>query len=323
MSSYIELPSFNPVIIDLPGPLSLTWYGTMYLCGFLSVYLFVNYQIRKRNVIINQDLISNVMGLGFLGVLLGGRLGFVFFVAPKYYLDNPGLIIRVWEGGMYFFGGLIVAMLLPLITLRKANVNYFDLCDLIVIPAPLALAFGRLGNFINGEFWGKVSRVPWAMIFPTVPDSARFDPADSEIAQWISDAGIGIPSSGLVNLPRHPVQLYELVLEGIILFFILFLFRNIGRPKPRGSLTSLFIGLYGIMRFWIEFYRHPVSHSALVFDSSWLTVSMLLSIPMILLGVAGLWFSYRKNIPNAIYSEDFNRKRRDSSEASSSAAKKD
>jgi len=301
MNAYITAPVFNPILLDLPGPLAVSWYGTMYLCGFLFAWFFVKTHIRKQKIVMTNDEFSNILSLIFVGVLAGGRLGFCLFVQPAYYLRHPLEILAVWDGGMYFFGGLFAAMFLPWLYTRKTKLNYLDVADLIIIPAPMALGFGRWGNFINGEFWGKPSHAPWAMVFDTVPLSNRFDAAQGWVAEWATGIGMKIPASGLVNLPRHPVQLYELVLEGIILFFILLLFRNIGKPKPRGSLLSLFLLGYGLMRFWMEFYRNPVSHSALILGSRWFTISMLFTIPMILTGTAGLIFSFKRGVPNAIY----------------------
>ena len=303
VQSYLRAPSFNPVLLELPGPPAVSWYGLMYLCGFVFAYLFVQSHIRRGRVRLTSEQFSNILLFIFLGVIVGGRLGFTLFVHPSFYLRSPGQILAVWDGGMYFFGGLIAAMILPWLYLRKTDLNYLDVGDLIIITAPMGLAFGRWGNFMNGEFWGKPARVPWGMVFDTVPASEYLNTADPWVAEWAARIGMDVPRSGLVNMPRHPVQLYELILEGILLFFILLLFRNIGRPKPRGSVLSLFLLGYGLMRFWMEFYRHPVSHSALIAGSRWFTISMLFTLPMIIAGAAGLFLSFRKNIPNAIYTD--------------------
>ncbi len=303
MKSYLTAPTFNPILVDLPGPLAVSWYGMMYLCGFLFAYFFVRYHIRKRKILMNSEEFSNILALIFVGVLAGGRLGFCLFVHPSYYLRHPLEILAVWDGGMYFFGGLFAAMILPWLAVRKTKLKYLDVADLIIIPAPMALAFGRWGNFMNGEFWGKPSLAPWAMVFDTVPAANHFSASESWVAEWIAEIGMKVPASGLVNLPRHPVQLYELILEGIILFFILLLFRNIGKPKPRGSVLSLFLLGYGLMRFWMEFYRNPTSHSALIMGSNWFTISMLFSLPMIIAGALGLFVSFRRAVPNEIYGD--------------------
>lgn len=297
MKNYLSVPNFNPIIFDFPGPLAITWYSLMYLIGFLFIYQFVNYHIKKRKIVMTSNEFSSVLTMAFLGVIIGGRLGFVFFVHPAYYLRNPLEIFMIWEGGMYFFGGLILAMLLPLLYLRRTKLNYFDIADLLIIPVPIALAFGRWGNFMNGEFWGKPSRAPWAMVFDSVPNSERFSGTEDWVASWAAE--IGMDSSRLVNLPRHPVQLYELLFEGILLFIILLLFRS--NSRPRGSVLSMFFLIYGALRFWIEFYRHPTSHSALILGSDWFTLGMLFSIPMIICGALGLFFSFRFKVRNKLY----------------------
>lgn len=313
MNNHIHLPEFNPILVDLPGPPAISWYGLMYLLGVLFVYFFVFVHIRTRKIDLEDEQFMEILLRAFLGVIVGGRLGFCFFVEPAYYLRHPVEILHVWDGGMYFFGGMMLAMLFPVLYVRKIGKNYFDLADLVVIPAPIALGFGRIGNFINGEFWGRPSAAPWAMVFPTVPRDKWFAPGSEEIREFLLKTGVSLSSgpgggtteainTALINLPRHPVQLYELVLEGILLFLILLLFRNIGRSKPRGSVTSLFLFLYGVFRFWIEFYREPVEHSAII-AGDWFTISMLFSVPMVLLGGFGLWYAYRRDLPNLLYGE--------------------
>jgi len=297
VKAYPSAPSFNPILLELPGPLAISWYGLMYLLGFLFTYYFVNHHIRKHKIIMTSAEFSNILTMAFIGVILGGRLGFVLFVHPAYYFSNPLKILSIWDGGMYFFGGLILAMFLPWLYVRRTKLNYLDIADLLIIPVPMALAFGRWGNFMNGEFWGKPSRAPWAMVFDSVPDSERFSGSVNWVSSWAAE--IGMDSSGLVNLPRHPVQLYELLFEGILLFIVLLLFRS--KSRPRGSVLSMFLLIYGALRFWIEFYRHPVSHSALVLGSSWLTLSMLFSIPMVLCGVLGLSLSFKFKLKNKLY----------------------
>lgn len=301
MIGYIRAPNINPVMINLPGPMAISWYGVMYLMGLLFAFLFVLYHIRKKRIELDNEQFTDILIRIFLGVIIGGRIGFCLFVNPSYYLRNPLQILAVWEGGMYFFGGLILAMILPYFYIRKINRNYFDAADLIIIPAPIALAFGRLGNFINGEFWGRPSTAPWAMIFDTVPRSYWFRTDEGWVQEFIAAIGIRVPAGQeLVNLPRHPVQLYELFFEGVLLFFVLLLFRDIGKPKPRGSILSLFMLTYGGLRFWIEFYREPTSHSAIV-AGDWFTLSMLFSVPMVLAGAGGLLLAYKYNKPNMLY----------------------
>jgi phosphatidylglycerol:prolipoprotein diacylglycerol transferase len=301
MIGYIQAPNINPVMIDLPGPMAISWYGVMYLMGLLFAYLFVLYHIRRKRIELDNEQFTDILIRIFLGVIIGGRLGFCLFVNPSYYLRNPLRILAVWEGGMYFFGGLILAIILPYFYIRRIRRNYFDVGDLIIIPAPIALALGRLGNFINGEFWGRPSTAPWAMVFDTVPRTNWFPADESWVQEFIAAIGMRVPAEQkLVNLPRHPVQLYELFFEGVLLFFVLLLFRNIGKPKPRGSILSLFMLAYGAFRFWIEFYREPTSHSAIV-AGDWFTLGMLFSVPMVLAGAAGLLLAFKYNKPNMLY----------------------
>ncbi len=297
----LTIPQFNPVILNLPGPLALSWYGFCYLLGFFFAYLFVWDHMRRNRISLSMEQFMEILTRAFLGVLVGGRLGFTLFVNPAYYLQNPLKIFAVWEGGMYFFGGLLVAILLPWFYARKQKQNFLEVTDLILIPVPIGLAFGRLGNFINGEFWGRPSSSPLAMVFESVPRDKWFSIDKPWVARIMEETGMqSAVGQNLVNLPRHPVQLYELVLEGLVLYAGLLLFRNLGRPKPRGSVSSLFLLGYGAMRFWIEFYREPTSHSAII-AGDWFTLSMLFCIPMIVGGIAGLALSYKKNQTNELY----------------------
>jgi phosphatidylglycerol:prolipoprotein diacylglycerol transferase len=297
----IQVPVFNPILLDLPGPLAVSWSGLTYLMGFVFAYVFVWDHIRRQRIVMTNDQFMEILIRIFIGVLVGGRLGFVLFVNPAYYFQNPLQIFAVWEGGMYFFGGFIMAVILPYFYIRKQDLNYFDLADFIIIPAPIGLAFGRLGNFINGEFWGRPSASPLAMVFDSVQRSNWLPVSDPLAREIIEETGMTVlAGQSMVNLPRHPVQLYELVLNGIVLYAILLLFRNIGRAKPRGSVASLFLLGYGVFRFWVEFYREPVSHSAII-AGDWFTLSMLFAIPMIVLGAVGLIISYRKNQENLLY----------------------
>ena len=297
----LQVPVFNPHIVDFPGPLAVSWYGFMYLVGFFFVYLFVVDQIRRKKITLDRNQFMEILTWIVVGVLVGGRLGFVLFVNPAYFLNNPLRIFAVWEGGMYFFGGLIVPLIMVYFYVRKRQIAFFDLTDLVLIPVPIGLAFGRVGNFINGEFWGKPAASPLAMIFDSVPRDKWFPASEPWVQEIMNKTGMSsVQNQGLVNLPRHPVQLYELVLEGIVLYVILLLFRNIGPPKPRGSVSSLFLLGYGIFRFWVEFYREPVSHSRYI-AGDWFTLSMLFTIPMILIGIFGLAFAYRKGQTNKLY----------------------
>lgn len=306
----LQVPVFDPILLNLPGPLAVSWYGLTYLMGFVFAYVFVWDHIRRNKVLLTQDQFMEILIRIFIGVLVGGRLGFTLFVNPGYYLQNPLKILAVWEGGMYFFGGFAAALIIPWFYIRKQKMNYWDLADFIIIPAPIGLAFGRLGNFINGEFWGRPSSSPLAMVFDSVPRSEWFSTDLPWVQDIIRETGMTVlAGQSMVNLPRHPVQLYELVLEGIVLYAMMLLFRNIGKPKPRGSVVSLFLLGYGIFRFWIEFYREPTSHSAII-AGDWFTLSMLFTIPMILAGIAGMIIAYKKNHTNELYTDQVQKDRR-------------
>ena len=297
----LRVPVFNPVLINLPGPLAISWYGLMYLLGLLFIYIFVTSHIKRGKITLKRVHFIEILTRVFIGVLVGGRLGYVFFVDPANFLRNPLQIFAIWEGGMYFFGGFIAAIVIPLFYMKKHKLNFFDVADLIIIPVPMALAFGRLGNFINGEFWGKPSASPLAMVFDSVQMWDWFPVSTPWVQEIVDATGMSVTDGReLVNLPRHPVQLYELVLEGVLLYALLHLFRNIGPPKPRGSVFSLFLIAYGAFRFWIEFYRNPESHSRYL-AGDWFTLGMLFSIPMVLIGIFGLVFAYRKQQTNKLY----------------------
>ncbi|NND81260.1 MAG: prolipoprotein diacylglyceryl transferase [Gammaproteobacteria bacterium] len=250
-------PQFDPVAIHL-GPLAIHWYGLMYVFGFLSVYLLLNYRIRKWPQLCDAkwhaEAISDLIFYGALGAVLGGRLGYVLFYKPAYYLANPIDIIFVNQGGMSFHGGLLGVIVGMALFARKLNMSFFTVADFVAIVAPIGLFFGRMGNFINQELWGKPSDLPWAMVFSTADDQ-----------------------------PRHPSMLYEAMLEGVVLFIVLWWFAR--QPRHAGAISGLFLVGYALSRILVEFVRVPDAHlNYLLFD--WVTMGHLLSLPMLL---AGLW----------------------------------
>ncbi len=249
----IPYPKIDPVIIRI-GPLAIRWYGLMYLLGFASSYLLVRYQVKKKELDISLKDIESLYSWLVIGLIVGARLGYVIFYDLKEYIRSPFEIFAVWHGGMSFHGGLIGTLLAGLLFCRKNRKSFWQLSDLIIVTAPIGLGLGRLGNFINGELYGRVTGLPWGMVFPS-----------------------GGP------LPRHPSQLYEFLLEGVLLFIILWRLKDKG--LRRGSLTSLFLILYGSFRFFVEFFREPdvqLGYIAGVF-----TMGQILSATMILSG-AGL-----------------------------------
>jgi phosphatidylglycerol---prolipoprotein diacylglyceryl transferase len=256
-------PQFDPVAFSL-GPLAVRWYGLMYLVAFVQFILLGRYRIRTRPGLLTVEQLDDLLFYGMLGVILGGRLGQVLFYEPAYYLAHPLEILAVWKGGMSFHGGFLGVLAAMGLWSRKHRIAWFDITDFIAPLVPLGLAAGRIGNFINGELWGRVAdpSLPWAMIFPQADDMQ----------------------------PRHPSQLYHVGLEGLALFAILWIFSS--RPRPRSAVSGVFLIGYGAFRFVTEFFREP-DHG--IFGQSY-TISMgqWLSLPMIAIGVAMLVMAYRK-----------------------------
>ncbi|MDD2664962.1 MAG: prolipoprotein diacylglyceryl transferase [Dechloromonas sp.] len=256
-------PQFDPVAFSV-GPLSVRWYGLMYLVAFIQFILLGRLRIKSRPGLLSVEQLDDLLFYGMLGVILGGRLGQVLFYEPGYYLANPLEILAVWKGGMSFHGGFLGVLVAMTLWARKSRLAWFDVTDFIAPLVPLGLAAGRLGNFINGELWGRVAdpALPWAMVFPQAGDMAA----------------------------RHPSQLYHVGLEGLALFALLWLFT--AKPRPRGAASGVFLIGYGAFRFVTEYFREP-DHG--IFGQSY-TVSMgqWLSLPMVLAGVLLLVLAYRR-----------------------------
>ncbi|HIF9189536.1 TPA: prolipoprotein diacylglyceryl transferase [Photobacterium damselae] len=260
MQGYLTFPQIDPVLVQI-GPLAIRWYGLMYLVGFAFAMWLANRRADQPGSGWTKDQVSDLLFAGFLGVVIGGRIGYVLFYNFDLFLANPLYLFKVWTGGMSFHGGLLGVITAMFWYGHKNGRTFFSIADFIAPLVPFGLGMGRLGNFINGELWGRVTDVPWAMIFPT-----------------------GGP------LPRHPSQLYEFLLEGVVLFIILNLF--IRKPRPTGAVSGLFLLCYGSFRFFVEFFRQP--DAQLGFFDGWLTMGQILSTPMILLGAAILIWAYKK-----------------------------
>jgi phosphatidylglycerol:prolipoprotein diacylglycerol transferase len=255
-------PHINPIALQL-GPLAVHWYGLMYMAGFLT-FIWLG---RKRIVTLNLQQINNktlddLLFYGVLGVILGGRLGEVLFYNPSYYFSNPFKILAVWEGGMSFHGGFLGVLIAMAVFAYQHKLRWLELMDFVAPLVPPGLAFGRLGNFINGELWGRPTDATWGMIFPHVD-----------------------------NLPRHPSQLYEFALEGVMLFVILWLYAK--KPRPVGSVSGLFLIGYGSFRFLAEFTRNPDDG---IFGLMTFGISMgqWLSLPMVAVGIIMMTWSMRR-----------------------------
>lgn len=251
------IDNLNPVLIHL-GPLQIHWYGAMYALSFIIAYYLICYLAPKRGVPLDRDGVAELIIYLAAGVLFGGRLGYVLFYNLPYYLHHPVKIVAVWDGGMSFHGGLIGVTMAGLLFSRNSGVPFWSLTELVVPVAPLGLFLGRLGNFINGELWGRPSDLPWAMIFPRVPLVHG------------------------VMVPRHPSQLYEAILEGLVLFAIIWILAQ--KPRPKGVLFGTFLALYGLFRCFLEFFRQP--DLQLGFIGGVITMGQILSIPMILIGLS-------------------------------------
>lgn len=247
----IPYPNISPEIVRI-GPFSIRWYGMMYLLGFLFSYLLVRYQVKKRNLPIHKALIDSLYTYIILGLLFGARLGYIIFYNLPFYLKNPLEVFAVWHGGMSFHGGLIGCIVSSYIFSRRYRLNFWQLSDLIVVTAPVGLGLGRLGNFINGELYGRVTDLPWAMVFP--------------------DGG---------PLPRHPSQLYEFLLEGVALFLILWSLKE--KVPKNGYLSAIFLFLYGLFRFTVEFFREPDPQIGYIIR--FFTMGQILSAIMIFAGL--------------------------------------
>lgn len=255
-------PHINPIALQL-GPLAIHWYGLMYMAGFLT-FLWLG---RKRIVTLNYTQITNktlddLLFYGVLGVILGGRMGEVLFYNPAYYLSHPLKILAVWEGGMSFHGGFLGVLVAMAVFAYQQKLRWLELMDFIAPLVPPGLAFGRLGNFINGELWGRPTDAPWGMVFSHVD-----------------------------NLPRHPSQLYEFALEGVMLFVLLWLYAK--KPRPTGSVSGLFLIGYGSFRFLGEFTRNPDDG---IFGLMTFGISMgqWLSLPMVVTGILMMLWSMRR-----------------------------
>ncbi len=281
-NGYLAFPQFDPVIFSI-GPVSLHWYGLMYLVGFVFAMWLATRRANKPGSGWKKEEVENLLYLGFLGVFLGGRLGYVFFYNLPLFLDNPLYLFKVWDGGMSFHGGLLGVIAVMLIFARRTKRSFFQVADFIAPLIPFGLGAGRLGNFINGELWGRVAPdFPLAMLFPgSRGEDLELVNSHPEWQSLLSTYGV---------LPRHASMLYELALEGIVLFIILNLF--IRKSRPMGAVSGLFLICYGIFRIIIEFFRQPDAQLGLF--GGVISMGQILSIPMVLAGAIMMIWAYRR-----------------------------
>ncbi|MDM7322675.1 MAG: prolipoprotein diacylglyceryl transferase [Gammaproteobacteria bacterium] len=252
-------PHIDPVALQL-GPLKVHWYGLMYLVGFALGWGLGRLRAEAKGF--GKEEPGDMLFYIALGVIFGGRIGYILFYKFQSFLADPLMLFRVWEGGMSFHGGLLGVILAMAWYARRTNRHFFTVADFVAPLVPPALLAGRIGNFINGELWGRPTELPWGMVFPHVD-----------------------------SLPRHPSMLYEGFLEGIVLFVLLWWFS--ARPRPRMAVSGLFLLLYGCFRFAVEQVREPDAHLGFIFGG-WLSMGMLLSWPMILVGAFFFIMAYRK-----------------------------
>ncbi|MCG2634603.1 MAG: prolipoprotein diacylglyceryl transferase [Gammaproteobacteria bacterium] len=253
----LAYPDIDPVAVWL-GPLPIRWYGLAYLSGFLALWLLGRYRTRRSELWQPDDL-SDLIFYGVIGVIVGGRLGYVLFYQPAYYLSHPLEILAINQGGMAFHGGLLGVLGAFLWFARKRGWSFFEVADFVAPLVPPGLGAGRIANFINNELWGRVSDLPWAMIPPGE------------------------------SLGRHPSQLYQAGLEGGLLFLILWIYS--ARPRPPMAVSGLFLLCYGLFRMTVEFFRAPDAHIGYL-AFGWVTLGQLLSLPMVIGGGALIYWAY-------------------------------
>ena len=245
-------PEIDPIVFSL-GPVTVRWYGLMYLAGFAAGWWLGARRIGKGLAPLAREQLDDLLFGAIVGVILGGRLGYVLFYKPGYYLAHPLEVLAIWQGGMSFHGGFLGVLVAMLFFSRRHGIHWLSVMDFLAPLVPLGIAAGRLGNFINGELWGRTTELAWGMVF-----------------------------RGAGRAPRHPSQLYEMALEGVALFALLWWFS--AQPRPRGQVSALFLIGYGVARFACEFAREP--DAFLGFLGLGLTMGQWLSAPMVVAGVA-------------------------------------
>lgn len=258
-------PQIDPIAISL-GPIKFHWYGLMYVLSFVFYTIGAKWRIKKYgHPVMSEVMVDNFLLSAIIGTVLGGRLGFCLFYQPAYYLAHPLDIIKTWDGGMSFHGGMIGVFVAMYLFARKNKTTFFVISDFCAPFVPICLLFGRIGNFINGELWGRFCSVnlPWGMVFP---------------------------QSGSM-LPRYPSQLYEALTEGVLLFIVMVIFTTSSKfPRKLGQTSGVFLIGYGLARFTLEFFREPDSFATGVVQATGFSLGQIYSFPMILAGILILWW---------------------------------
>ena len=269
----LNYPEINPIALKL-GPIAIHWYGIMYVVGVVGGWGLLRFRLDHFKAKWTLDQLSDLTTYIVLGVILGGRMGYVLFYNLPFYLTRPLQTFAIWDGGMSFHGGLIGVAIAMGLYGRKFGFGLFELADFVVPVVPIGLGAGRIGNFINGELWGKVAYLPWTMKLPC---------KDARFLNYCNGATTGY------SQPHHPAQLYEFFLEGIVLFIVLWRFSS--SPRPKMAVSGLFALLYGIFRFGVEFIRLPDAQLGYL-AFGWLTMGQVLSFPLILIGILLLGIAY-------------------------------
>jgi phosphatidylglycerol:prolipoprotein diacylglycerol transferase len=282
MQSEYPFIAIDPVVFSL-GPFDVHWYGIMYLLAFLFFWAAGNWVARNRTWWgWSPQEVGDVLFYGMVGVVVGGRLGYVFFYSLDSFAQDPLFLFKITQGGMSFHGGLIGVIVAMWWFGRRTGRTLWQVADFAAPLVPVGLGLGRIGNFIGGELWGRASDVPWAMIFPN----------SIQAGGWQSEALRAAWANGsLDHLARHPSQLYQAFGEGLLLFLLLAIYSR--KPRPAAAVSGLFLIGYGCFRFMAEFFREPDGHIGYI-SGDWLTMGMLLSTPMIAAGVIIMVFAYRK-----------------------------
>lgn len=249
---FLTFPQIDPIIFSI-GPVALRWYGLMYLIGFVAALFLANKAADKSQGRWTRDEVSDLLFYSFLGVVLGGRIGYVLFYQFDLFMSEPSYLFKIWEGGMSFHGGLLGVTAAIAYFAIKTKKRFLDVGDFVAPLVPIGLGMGRLGNFINAELWGRQTDVSWAFVFPT-------------------DA---------LQVPRHPSQLYEFLLEGLVLFLILFFIAR--KPRALGLASGAFLIGYGLFRMFVEMFREPDAHLGFIF--SYISMGQILSLPMVIAGI--------------------------------------
>lgn len=290
------LHDIDPIALPLPfWPHGIHWYGLMYLLALGAAWLIGRNRVRAGRLPgVDENAFGDLIFYGMLGVVLGGRIGYVLFYGFDSFLANPLVLLKINEGGMSFHGGLIGVMLAAAWWTRRHKLHYFDVMDFVAPIIPSGLGFGRLGNYIGGELWGKPTGGSWGVVFPdSLP--AEYARLPMEQLRALHDTG------ALDRFARHPSQLYQMMLEGVVMMAVLLLYSR--KPRPRYAVSGLFALLYGSFRFLVEFVREPDAHIGYL-AFGWLTMGQVLSLPLVAVGLFLLWLSRRSPTLQPVVAKD-------------------